>query len=236
MKSKKSEGRPATDPAGRCRIFIVDDHAMVRDGLVSVINQEPDLVVCGQAASTGETLRTLSDTRPDLMIVDITLETSNGLELIKALRTSGCAIPVLVLSMHDETHYAERALKAGAQGYIMKNESVDQVLQAVRRVRDGDLHLSPALSSRLLRQLLNGERSERDRFGVDTLSDRELEVFEWIGRGLSASEIAAKLTLSIKTIDTHRTHIKEKLGLRKANELVHYAVRWIESGGKPPVE
>ena len=215
---------------GRRRILLVDDHTIVRQGLSRIINQESDLQICGESAHAAGALAAAAELHPDLMIVDVSLEASNGIELIKSLRARGDRVPVLVLSMHDEALYAERALKAGAQGYIMKQEGAEVVIEAIRRILSGKNYLSERMSSEILQRMLEGSSSAKGgRWGVDKLSDRELEVYEWIGRGLATGDIAQKLHLSVKTIETYRAHIKEKLGIHSGVALVHHAVRWVEA-------
>ncbi len=215
------------------KILLVDDHAIVRHGLSLLIGQEPDLTVCGESASADETLAILKHMQPDIAIIDISLLGSGGIELTKSVRDRYPDLPVLVLSMHDEALYAERALRAGARGYVMKQEAAETVLQAIRKVLAGELYISSRLSSRMLQDVVNGNRHEPEKFGVDTLSDRELEVFELVGRGHSTRAIAERLKLSVKTIETHRAHIKQKLNLNDASELVHRAFHWVETAGKP---
>ena len=218
-------------PVIKRRVLLVDDHPIVRYGLSLLIEQEEDLKICGQSSTAIETLDNLEKYNPDIVVVDISLQGSNGLELTKSLKQINPSLPVLMLSMHDESLYAERALRAGARGYVMKQESADMVLAAIRKVLDGGVYLSKNLSSRILREFVDGTTEEGlDKFGVDTLSDRELEIFEFIGRGQSSRDIASRLQLSIKTIETHRAHIKQKLKIENATELVHRAFRWVESG------
>ncbi len=216
----------------RYTVMLVDDHPIVRHGLSLLINQEADLELCAEANTAVETLEYLKSVMPDIILVDISLQGSSGIELTRAIRESYPDLPVLILSMHDETLYAERALRAGARGYVMKQESAETVLHAVRRVLAGEIYLSDKLASRLLRDVMNGQRNEPDRFGLDMLSDRELEIFEFIGRGLSTRKIAARLSLSVKTVETHRAHIKQKLNLANSAELVHRAFHWVEASGK----
>ncbi len=216
------------------RVLLVDDHPIVMYGLSLLIDQEEDLHVCGQCTSAVETLDTIDKHSPDIAVVDISLQGSNGLELTKALKEIKPSLPILILSMHDESLYAERALRAGARGYIMKQESADVVLDAIRKVLNGGVYLSKKLSTRILREFVDGTNSTNgdiiDKFGIETLSDRELEIFEFIGRGQSSRDIANRLQLSIKTVETHRAHIKQKLKIENATELVHRAFHWVESG------
>jgi len=212
------------------RVFIVDDHPIVRHGLRQMLNQEEGLFVCGEASNTAEALERLPESAPDVIMVDISLETSNGIELTKMIRQSDSQVGILVLSMHDESLYAERALRAGANGYVMKQEAASTVVKAVRTVLKGELYVSEMIASRMLRDFLDNKGSAKARYGVDQLSDRELEVFELMGRGKTAAEIAELLKLSVKTVETHRGHIKQKLKLRNAAELMQHAVNWVQSG------
>lgn len=213
---------------GDCkRILLVDDHPVVRDGLAQLINRSGDLTVCREAADAAEALHALEETLPDLAIVDISLKGVDGLELIKQVRARWPTLPILVLSMHNEELFAERVLRAGARGYIMKQEATRSVLTAIRKVLGGDVYLSAELQAHLLRRFVGGE-GERGRLPIDTLSDRELTVLELIGRGRSTRAIAGELKLSIKTVESYRDHIKKKLNLRTSTQLIQYAVRWVQ--------
>jgi len=207
------------------RILIVDDHPLMRDAFRDLFADERDLEIVGESESIAEAVRLLEQKKPDLLIVDISLEDGNGLELIKQARTLLPDIQIVVVSMHDERLYAERALRAGALGYVSKHEPADVILEGIRRVLSGRIFVSERMQDRLLRRLQEGGE-EIDRSTVETLSDRELEVFELIGRGLATREIAAKLNLSVKTVDTHRHRIKEKLNIQSGSQLVRHAVRW----------
>jgi DNA-binding NarL/FixJ family response regulator len=211
----------------RRTVFLVDDHAIVRNGLAELINQAPDLVVIGEASLAEEALEKIGASSPDIAIVDLTLGDMGGLELLKHLKAQHPELPVLVLSMHDESFYAERCLRAGARGYIMKKEAIEQVEHAVRQILDGKVYLSPRMSELFL---LAVARGDADKIGspVNLLSDRELEVFENIGRGLGASEIARKLHLSVKTIESYQAKLKEKLHLKDASQLFQTALHWTE--------
>lgn len=226
-----NQAEPKNQAAPKRRVLLVDDHPIVRHGLGLLIDQEADLVVCGEADSAVETLDKIAEMAPDIAVVDISLRGSSGLELSKALKEQFPSIPVLILSMHDESLFAERALRSGARGYIMKQEPADTVLRAVRKVLDGGVYLSENISSKMLREFVDGAQPETEKYGVVSLSDRELEVFELIGRGQSTRKIADRLSLSVKTIETHRAHVKQKLKLDNASELVHRAFHWVESGG-----
>ena len=210
------------------KIVIVDDHAMIRQGLISLIDDQQDLMVCGQAEDAPEALKTISDVKPDIVILDISLKSSNGLELMKSIKAQYPKLPVLVLSMHNEELYAERALRAGAMGYIMKSEASEEVLTAIFQILSDQIYVSDKISKKLLRKLTLG-KIEMTGLPIECLSDRELEVFHLIGQGFGTSQIAEHLHLSVKTIETYRTHIKDKLGLANANELRQYAIQWHSS-------
>jgi DNA-binding NarL/FixJ family response regulator len=209
----------------RYSVLLIDDHPIVRQGLSQLINQEPDLHVSCEAASAREALEILAKETPDIAIVDIALEDRSGIELIKDLRNRNPNLPVLALSMHDEALYAERALRAGAKGYIMKQEATEQVMNAIRKVLEGQIYVSEKMAARLLDQFVGAKPGEDDS-PLGRLSDRELEIFSMIGRGLGTREIANKLFLSIKTVEAHREHIKEKLKLKSGTELMRMAVQY----------
>jgi len=214
------------------RILIVDDHPLFRSGLAELLTQQKDLEVCGQADSAPEALDQMRKHRPDLAIIDVSLHGTNGIELVKLMKAEQPNLAILILSMHDETLYALRALKAGALGYLMKAEAVDHVLRAVRRVLEGNLFVSPRFGEKLIFKAINGSGTGSES-PVDSLSDRELEVLTLLGKGHSTKSIAQNLNLSIKTVETHRAHIKEKIGLRDSNEMTRFAVDWVthqESG------
>lgn len=209
------------------RVLIVDDHPIFRDGISQLINQEDDVEVCGGVPSAAHALTAVEELSPDLLIVDISIHGSNGIELVKVVRGRYPNLPVLVISMHDERIYAERALRAGARGYIMKSAATEKVLMAIRRILGGGLYLSEAVGGRLLNTLLMGRGEKAGISPVGQLSDRELEVFQALGEGKGTREIAEALKLSIKTVETHRAHIKSKLNIRTANELIRSAVEWV---------
>jgi DNA-binding NarL/FixJ family response regulator len=216
-----------TPDAGRKqRILIVDDHAIVRLGMRQLIAAESDLSICGEAETAGEALDQAQRQQPDLAIVDLSLGTTHGLELVRQFQAAHPALPVLVLSMHDEGLFAERALRAGARGYIMKKEAIEGLIHAVRQVLAGRLYVSERVSQELLSGLGSSGKQPMDSLG--RLTDRELEVFELIGRGLTTAGIADQLDVSVKTIETYRSNIKAKLKLKDANELVRYAASWTE--------
>ncbi len=217
--------------SAKTRIFIVDDHPLLRRGLAELINREPDMTFCGEAEDSPSAIKAISQLKPDLVIVDISLKGYNGIELIKNIKAFDSKIQVLVLSMHDESIYAMRVLKAGAKAYVMKQEVVDKVMEAVRRIRAGKVFVSERVASRMLDQVVVGGDPAPDS-PVDLLSDRELEIVNMIGSGLPTREIAAKLHISIKTVESHRARIKEKLNLQNAIQLVQFCVRWVEEGAK----
>jgi DNA-binding NarL/FixJ family response regulator len=208
--------------------MLVDDHPVVRQGLAQMINREPDLMVCCESEDSRSALLTIGPAKPDIVILDISLNGPSGIEILKALRQIDPKLRVLMLSMHDEMVYAERALRAGANGYIMKQEATELVLVALRRILGGEVYVSERVAGRMLRQLAGGSSTGR-KSSVDGLTDRELEVFRLIGEGHSTRRISDDLRLSIKTVETYQSHIKEKLGLRNARELVQCAIQWVIS-------
>ncbi len=209
------------------RVLIVDDHPIVRQGLTQLIERVDDLEVCGEAHDAASAAEAIDALEPDVAIVDLMLEGSSGVALIKELKRRRPDTPLLVLSMHDEAVYAERALKAGAHGYIMKEAATSQMLTALRRVLAGEVYVSERMGARILRRMVGGSASD----GIEQLSDRELEVFQWLGRGLSVNEIAERLKVSPKTVESFRAHIKDKLDLANSAEVVRVAVRWFEERG-----
>jgi DNA-binding NarL/FixJ family response regulator len=210
------------------RILIVDDHPLLRQGITQLINEEKDMHVCGEADDPHKAMDAIETMDPDVVILDISLKGASGIELLKNLKARFPRLLVLILSMHDESVYAQRALRAGAAGYIMKQEATDKVLTALRRVLNGEVYLSDDLGSRMLNRLVGG-RSNMSASPIEELSDRELEVFGLIGQGHGTRPIAEKLHLSVKTVESHRAHIKEKLNLKNATELVHHAIQWVQS-------
>lgn len=211
---------------GKRRVVVVDDHPIIRRGLAELISQQPDLVVCTQAQNAAEALCGIAENEPDLLIVDIALDEASGIDLTREVRRRHPDLAILVLSMHEETLYADRALRAGANGYVAKADAPETLLKAIREVLHGELYVSERMAGRLLKGLLSrtGESSCCD--GMSSLSDREMEVFEQIGKGLNTRDIAVKLCLSAKTVETHRSHIKNKLHLKNSAELTRYAVNW----------
>jgi DNA-binding NarL/FixJ family response regulator len=212
------------------RILIVDDHPVLREGIVHVLQAEKDLEVCGQAGSVSEAIRMVEATKPDLVLTDLTLPGRSGIELIKDLKTLAPQLPILVMSMHDEMIYAERVLRAGGRGYLMKETAADLLIDAIHKVLKGGIFASPAVTNHFLDSLSMGERNRTASFPLKRLTDRELEVFEKIGNGENTQRIAEQLSISPRTVDAHRSHIREKLGLGDSSTLTLYAVRWIESG------
>ena len=227
----KEESKTKNAPRGeRVSILVVDDHPIVRQGMRHLLEQVPEFSVAAEAGDAREALEAIRAQRPDVVILDISLKGMDGLELTKAIRAQYETLPVLIMSMHDESLYAERVLRAGGNGYIMKHEVADNVIQAVRQVLRGQIYVSENIRQRIL-QGLGTSRPDLAASPVERLSDRELEVFQLIGRGLGTRRIAEELHLSVKTIETYRAHIKEKLGLETAAELVRRAVQWVETEG-----
>jgi DNA-binding NarL/FixJ family response regulator len=206
-------------------VLVVDDHPLMRQGLALLINQQQDMRVCGEAEEAHAAMIAISQLRPDIVILDISLNGPDGLELLKNLRVTDPDLPVLILSMHDEAIYAERALRARANGYIMKQEATEKVLIAVRRILNGEVYLSDRMSNKMLQQYIGGTPS-MIQSRIASLSDRELEVFRLIGEGRATREIAEELHLSVKTVETYQAHIKEKLALRSGRELIQHAIQW----------
>lgn len=213
------------------RVLIVDDHPIVRQGLRRLIDQEEDLDVCGEAETVREARAAIRERRPDALIVDISLKQGDGLELVRDVRAQYPTLPILVLSMHDETIYAERMLSAGANGYIMKQAASDQFLAAVRRVLDGGIYLSDTVSNSMIQKFTSGG-AHVSANPIDRLSNREIQILHLIGKGLSTREAAEALDLSIKTVESHRQRIKKKLNLTTGTQLVQYAVNWFSGRGE----
>jgi DNA-binding NarL/FixJ family response regulator len=212
----------------KAKIILVDDHPLVREWLTNLIHQQPDLAVCGEAETAPAALQTIEATKPDVAIVDISLKDSSGIELIKNIKVSHPRLAVIVLSMHDERLYAERALRAGARGYIMKRETAKKVITAIRRVLEGKLYLSEQLASLFAEKFVDGGGT-KIHSPIEQLSDRELEVFQMLGEGCETRQIAEAMNVSMKTIQAYCARIKEKLGLANATELLREAIRWNES-------
>src|SRR5580698_4978156 len=207
-------------------VFVVDDHPIVREGLTLLINREADLSVCGVAEEAQSALRTIEALKPDILIVDISLNGPDGLDLLKAIRAKDPGLPVLILSMHDESIYAERALRAGANGYIMKQEATEKVLIALRRILNREIYVSDRVADKMLHRFVGGGRSEAAQGSpLEALSDRELEVLHLIGEGHGTRQIAEELHLSVKTVESYQSHLKEKLSLKNSRELMQYAIQ-----------
>ncbi len=206
------------------RILIVDDLPLVRAGFAQLIGDCPDLEVCGEAGDMADALKQIDACNPDLAIIDLSLAGGSGLDLIEHIKSRERDILMLVASMHDETLYAERVLAAGARGYINKQEAQESIIQAIRQVLSGKVYLSQHMTERLLRSMVDANGEKRD---IDSLSNRELQVFELIGQGATTSQMAEQLNLSVKTIETHQAHIKKKLSLGSAHELNQRAIRWM---------
>lgn len=230
MKERTDTPAPTTgqEPV-RHRIFLVDDHPITRAGVSVLINQEDNLTVCGEADNAPVALDLIRKLKPDLVVMDITLKTSSGIELMKNVKALMPELPVLMMSMHDENLYAERALRAGAKGYIMKQEASDKILTAIRCVLSGEPYLSDKMKARLLQSLVHKKKPSEAGFSIDSLSDREMEVFQLIGNGFTTRQIATRLNLSVKTIDSYREHLKLKLQLENGAELVRHAIQWVRS-------
>jgi DNA-binding NarL/FixJ family response regulator len=208
------------------KVFVLDDHPIIRSGLTMLINREPDLAVCGDAEEMSTALHLIDSLRPDILVVDISLNGPDGLDVLKHVRTKDPSLPVLILSMHDETLYAERALRAGANGYIMKQEATERVLVALRRILNREIYVSDRIANKMLRHFVGGSAAATQRSPLEELSDRELEVLRLIGEGHGTRQIAEELHLSVKTVETYQCHLKEKLGLKNSRELVQYAIQW----------
>ncbi len=217
----------------RVRLLVVDDHPIVREGIVQLIAHIDGYEVAAQAGTAPEALRLAVSGDHDLAIIDVSLQGLSGLELVKQIREHGVEMPILMMSMHDESFYAERALRAGAQGYVMKQRATAEVVAAIDRILDGELYLSDELSAKLLRRAVEGT-VEPGKGSVSQLSDRELEVLQLLGQGVATREIAERLSLSVKTIESYRANIKRKLDLRNATELMRFAVDWVRTSGDAP--
>jgi len=209
------------------RIILVEDHPIFRKGLAQLINNEQDMTICGEAEDSLEALKIVKEQKPDLVIIDITLKDRNGIELIKDIRVRFPEMLIIVLSMHDEKIYAERALRAGAKGYIMKQEAPETILKAIHHVLNDNIYVSNDIATRIFSMFFDG-KSTKESSPIDQLTDRELEVFQLIGEGFGTRQIANKLHISVKTVENHRAHIKEKLNLKSAIELVQQATLWLQ--------
>jgi DNA-binding NarL/FixJ family response regulator len=217
--------KPAEETSNKHRIFIVDDHPLVREGLANLINEQDDLMVCGEAEDAAQALAGIGMNRPDLALIDISLKTASGLELVKDLGAHFPLVALIVLSMHDELLYAERVLRAGARGYVMKRETTKDVLTAIRQVLRGDVYVSERVVNAMARRLGSSKKAAAAS-PVEQLSDRELEIFRLLGQGSTTSQIAADLHLSLKTVQAYCARAKEKFGVNSLSELLRAAIRW----------
>jgi DNA-binding NarL/FixJ family response regulator len=227
---RSTNNNPKCDLPGAKRIVIVDDHPLFRKGLEELIHSDGSFEVCGEAGNAMEAMEVIRKIGPDLAIVDLSLPGANGIELIKNIRAEFPKLPILVLSMHDESLYALRSLRAGAQGYVMKHEAMANVVQAIHEVFNGRPYLSPAMAAQVITKFAH-RQAEGETDPVERLSDRELEILELIGKGNEVRQIAKQLHLSPKTVETHRAHIKDKLDLKNAREVARFAVQWLDARG-----
>ena len=231
MKHLKSVNQnPRCDRPEAKRLLIVDDHPLFRKGLEELIHSDPQFAVCGEASNAPEAMEVIRKLNPDMAIVDLSLPGANGIELIKNIRAEFSSLPILVLSMHDESLYALRALRAGADGYVMKHEAMTNVVQAVHEVFNGRPYLSPAMAAQVITKFAH-RQAEGEGDAVERLSDRELEILELIGKGNEVRQIANLLHLSPKTVETHRAHIKDKLDLKNSREVARFALQWLQARG-----
>lgn len=227
-RSKAASLGTASPSKDRITVLLVDDHPIVRQGLSELINQQSNLLVCGEAESAVEALDLVHKLKPGFVLVDVSLKQTSGLDLVKAVRAREPRLPLLVLSMHDEGLYAERTLRAGARGYIMKQEASEKIVEAIHCILEGNIYLSEPMKEKMLQHLIQGS-TESEGFSIEKLSDRELEVFQLMGNGFGTRYIAEKLHLSIKTIESYRESLKHKLHLKKGAELVQRAIQWAKS-------
>jgi DNA-binding NarL/FixJ family response regulator len=222
-----TNGGKSGSTSGKAKILLVDDHPVLRRGVAELINGEAIYEVCGEVGTLAEAYASVNKLKPDLVVVDISLDGNNGVELMKELTYRWPELPLLAYSMHDEQIYAERALRAGAKGYVMKQHPPETLLEAIRQVLKGKVYLSPQMSDRMLGKLVGAGTSDKPiQSPIEKLSDRELEVLQLIGKGQTTAQIADKLCLSVKTIETYREHLKQKLNLKSGPELVRYAIEW----------
>jgi DNA-binding NarL/FixJ family response regulator len=219
------------DEPGRASVFLVDDHPLVRESLTSLINQQPDLFVCGEAEDAASSLREIAALKPDVAVIDISLKDGSGMELIRAIKLRAPSVATIALSMHDEKNYAERAIRAGARGYVMKRESTKRIIAAIRHVLQGRLALSDQIAAGFAEKFVSSSRRSAGESPLEDLSDRELEVFTMLGRGLETRRIAETLNVSIKTVQAYCARIKNKRNLSSASELLREAIRWNEQRG-----
>jgi DNA-binding NarL/FixJ family response regulator len=218
------------DTGTNTRVLIVEDHEIMRQGLSTLVEQEEDLCVCGEAEDASAALEAAEQLEPDVIVLDLSLRDSNGLDLIKDLRLRKPDLPIIVLTMHDESFYAERALRSGARGYVTKSEASSRIIEGIREVLSGGVYVSEKMASRMVRKMVTGG-SMGQGYPIDTLTDREFEIFEMIGRGLPVREIAKRLHLSVRTVEAHRDHMRKKLNLESANDLLRYATQWRQFEG-----
>jgi DNA-binding NarL/FixJ family response regulator len=230
MQPQEQSVKKTRQTSKKTRVLIVDDHPMTRSGLAYLINHQPDMIACCEAQNAAQALKGIIRTKPDLVLTDFTLPDKNGLELIKDIKAIAPQLPILVISMHEESLYAERVLRAGARGYITKEEGGERLMRASRHVLSGAIYVSDKMSARIL-EIFSGAAAMQERSPVEELSDREFEIFELLGDGLSTQQIADRLHLSMKTVDAHRANIKEKLKVKTTNELISFAARWTASTG-----
>jgi DNA-binding NarL/FixJ family response regulator len=226
----RADSNGDSKPVPSIRIVVVDDHPLFRHGLIQLLNSDNGFAVCGEASSAGEALEVIRKSKPHLVIADLGLKGPNGIELTKSIVAEFPRLPILILSMHDESLYAVRSLRAGARGYVTKQEALGSVIEAVRQVMDGQTYLSPKMASQVISKMLVNRVSSPEEI-TDRLSDRELEVLELIGTGKEVKAIAQALHLSPKTVETHRSHIKEKLDLQNARQVARFAVQWVAERG-----
>ncbi len=229
-KPQRESAEPNAERPAKRRVLLVDDHPMTREGLAAIINRQADLEVCREAGNPAEAMSALAQLKPDLMVTDMTMPGRSGVEFLKDVHAMQPELPMLVFSMHDEMLYAERALRAGARGYVMKDAGSAKLLEVIRLVLSGQSYVSTQMSARIL-DAVTGRRPRGSTSPIEKLSDREFEVFQMLGGGMSTKEVAKALHLSPKTVDVHRGRIKEKLQLKDAASLIHQAVRWVETQG-----
>jgi DNA-binding NarL/FixJ family response regulator len=212
----------------KTQVFIVDDHPVIRDGLFTIINHEQDMIVCGEAEDAHNALKAVTELKPDIVIADMSLKNSDGLELTKNIKARYPRLPVIIFSVHDEFIYAERALLAGAKGYLMKDSLSENIVKGIRTVLKGEIFVSDAISNKFLHKIAS-DKAGKAKTPIESLSDRELEIFRLIGEGYKASQIAKQLYLSAKTVETYRARIKEKLNLDSAGKLLQYSIKWAKN-------
>ncbi len=228
--ARSTNKNPKCEAPEAKRIVIVDDHPLFRKGLEEMIHSEGSFAVCGEAGNAAEAMDVIRKLNPEMLIVDLSLPGANGIELIKNIRAEFSNLPILVLSMHDESLYALRALRAGANGYVMKHEAMANVIEAIREVFNGRPYLSPAMAAQVITKFAH-RQAEGEVDAVERLSDRELEILELIGKGKEVRQIAKLLHLSPKTVETHRAHIKDKLDLKNSREVARFALQWLQARG-----